>query len=166
MDDSRDERENREQYQISDEWKYLVEDCRAIISQRVKNSRREIILAYAEIGNRIAEDPLYKKYGKGNQKFLSSLFGEMEISESSGYYAIEFYEKFIKKYIIIRITAGSEDVSNALDRSMEENFIDEGENISWHKICNKYLPVPKENEIESPIPQYVECPKCGFRFSL
>ena len=47
MDYSRDEKENREQYQISDEWNYLVEDCRAIISQRVKNSRMEIILAYA-----------------------------------------------------------------------------------------------------------------------
>ena len=52
-------------YQISDEWKYLVEDCKTIISQRIKNSRREVILAYAEIGNRIVEDSLYKKYGKG-----------------------------------------------------------------------------------------------------
>ena len=166
MDYSRDEKENREQYQISDEWNYLVEDCRAIISQRVKNSRMEIILAYAEIGNRIAEDPLYKKYGKGNQKFLSSLFGEMEISESSGYYAIEFYEKFIKKYIIIGITAESEDVSNALERSMQKNFIDEGENISWYKICNKYLPTSKGNKTELPTPQYVECPKCHYKFTI
>ncbi|MBA7580720.1 hypothetical protein ES695_12660 [Candidatus Atribacteria bacterium 1244-E10-H5-B2] len=161
MEDGRDEKENIAQYQISDEWNYLIEDCKAIISQRVKNSRREIILAYAEVGNRIAEDPLYKKYGKGNQKFLSSLFGEMEISESSGYYAIEFYEKFIKKYML-----NSEDVSNALDRSMGENFIDEGENISWHKICNKYLPEPKGNETGLPTPQYVECPKCHYKFTI
>lgn len=147
-----------EDYQISDEWNYLIEDCKAIISQRVKNSRMEIILAYAEIGNRIVEDPLYRKYGKGNQKFLSSLFREMEISESSGYYAIEFYEKYIKKYIV------SDNVSNALERSMQKNFIDEGENVSWHKICNKYLPGPKEDGTESPITQYVKCPFCGREF--
>lgn len=147
-------------YQMSDEWRYLVEDCRAIISQRIKNSRMEIILAYAEIGNRIIEDSLYKKYGKGNRKFLFSLFGEMGISESSGYYAIEFYEKFIKKYINI-----SEDVSNALERSMQKNFIDEGENISWHKICNKYLPGSKEG-IVTQQEYWIKCPNCGHKFTM
>lgn len=149
-------------YQISDEWKYLIEDCRAIISQRIKNSRREIILAYAEVGNRIVEDPLYKKYGKGNRKFLSSLFGEMEISDSSGYYAIGFYEKFIKKYIVPKDV--SKDVSNALDTSMRENFINEGENISWHKICNKYLPTSKVTEHSKEY--WIKCPNCGHKFDM
>ena len=144
-------------YQVSDEWQYLVEDCKAIISQRVKNSRMEIILAYAEVGNRIVEDPLYNKYGKGNQKFLSSLFEEMGISESSGYYAVEFYNKFIKKYIDFG------NVSNALESSMQENFIEEGENISWHKICNKYLPESKEKTETTPY--YIECPKCHYKWT-
>jgi len=142
-------------YQTSEEWEYLIEDCKTIISQRVKNSRMEIILAYAEVGNRIAEDPLYKKYGKGNQRFLSSLFGEMGISESSGYYAVDFYDKFVKKYV------DSGNVSNALDTSMQENFIEEGENISWHKICNKYLSTSKEKTI---LEYWIKCPECGFRF--
>jgi hypothetical protein len=152
-------------YQTSDEWKYLVDDCKTIISQRVKNSRMEIILAYAEIGNRIVEDALYNKYGKGNRKFLSSLFGEMGIGETSGYNAIEFYNKFIKKYInIIGYKIETEHVLNALETSMQKNFIDEGENISWHKICNKYLPETKEYKPETE--SYLECPKCGWRFKL
>lgn len=147
-------------YQMSDEWKYLIEDCRAIISQRIKNSRMEIILAYAEVGNRIVEDSLYKKYGKGNRKFLLSLFEEMGISESSGYYAIDFYVKFIKKYII------SGDVSNALETSMQKNFIDEGENISWHKICNKYLPTSKEGTGIYTRECWIKCPNCGHKFTM
>jgi len=149
--------DNLVNYQVSDEWQYLIEDCKAIISQRVKNSRMEIILAYAEVGNRIVEDPLYNKYGKGNQKFLSSLFEEMGISESSGYYAVEFYNKFIKKYIDFG------NVSNALESSMQENFIEEGENISWHKICNKYLPESKEKTETTPY--YIECPKCHYKWT-
>lgn len=129
----------KEEYQISDEWNYLVEDCKAIMSQRIKNSRMEVILAYAEIGNRIVEDPLYNKYGKGNQKFLFSLCSEIGISGSSGYFALQFYERFIKKYML-----PSGDVYNALYLSMQENFLDEGDNISWFKIVNKYLPRPKE----------------------
>lgn len=139
----------RGQYQMSNEWNYLVEDCKAIISQRIKNSRMEVILAYAEIGNRIVEDPLYKKFGKGNQKFLSPLFKAIGISGSSGYFAIEFYEKFIKKYM-----PDSKDVSNALETSMQENFLDEGDNISWFKIVNKYLSEPKKEIMPLPKGQW------------
>jgi len=129
----------QEKYQISDEWNYLVEDCKAIIIQRIKNSRMEVILAYAEIGNRIVEDSLYNKFGKGNQKFLFSLCKEIGISGSSGYFALQFYERFIKKYML-----DPGDVYNALYTSMQENFLEEGDNISWYKICNKYLPEPEE----------------------
>ena len=82
----------------------------------------------------------------------------MGISTTSGYYAIEFYEKFIKKYI------DSKDVSLALETSMQQNFIEEGENISWHKICNKYLPTSKEYKPE--VESYIECPKCHWRWKL
>lgn len=146
-------------YQINDEWNYLIEDCRAIISQRIKNSRIEIILAYAEIGKRIVEDPLYNKYGKGNQKFLFSLCKEIGISGSSGYFAIQFYERFIKKYIF-----NSGDVYNALYRSIQENFLDERDNISWFKIVNKHLSAPKPEKPEiPPLPTRPKIYYCDYK---
>src|SRR3990167_2956200 len=110
---------------IGQEWYIqMVEDCRAIITERVYNSRIELITGYAEIGERIYNDPNYKKFGKGNQIFLDNLFLNIGISKSVGYRCIQFYEKFLR----------GKDVS-----LVGESFPEEGKKISWNKICSKYL---------------------------
>lgn len=107
----------------------LLEDLNSIIVQRIKNSRIELILAYGEMGERIFNDELYQKYGKGNQGFIRTLAKDSGRSYSTIQRAIQFYEK----YQIVSPTSESWMV------------FEEGENISWHKIKTKYLPsVPKE----------------------
>ncbi len=125
---------------VKQDWyKYLVEDCQAIITQRVKNSRSELITGYGEFGKRVVEDPNYNKHGKGNRGFNKNLFEHIGVGERTGYYAIQFYEKFIHGKF--------DDVSNAL----QSIFPEEGDNLSWYKICNKYLPSPKEEKVAKPI---------------
>ena len=143
-------------YQTSDEWGYLVEDCKDIITQRVKNLRMELIYAYAEIGERIVNDDIYQKYGKGNNEFLSSLFESVEIGKTNGYAAIHFYESYFMGKV--------KDVSTGMETIMSNNFIKEGDNISWNKIKTKYLTTSKEYKPE--VESYIECPKCGWKWTL
>jgi len=103
----------------------MVDDCRAIITERVTNSKIELITGYAEVGERIYNDKNYQKYGKGNQAFIEGLFRDIGIGKSTGYKCLQFYEKFILPH-------GG--VSNGLQS------LPEGKNISWYRICNKYLP--------------------------
>jgi len=158
MDNKENEREERgitENYKISDGWRYLIEDCKAIISQRVKNFRMELIYAYAEIGERIVNDDIYQKYGKGNNEFLSSLFESVEIGKTNGYAAIHFYESYFMGKV--------EDVFTGMETIMSNNFIEEGDNISWNKIKTKYLTTSKEYKPE--VESYIECPKCGWKWT-
>jgi len=129
-----------------EQYNYLVEEARAIISQRVKNSRTELIIGYGELGEVIYNNPLYIKNSKGNREFVKNLFKDIGIGESTGYYAIQFYEKYIhNKYI---------DVSKALESILPE----EGDNLSWNKLITKYLP-SKDKE---PRKKELICPHCGL----
>ena len=112
----------------TDEYNYVVEDCRAVLAQRLKNSRIEIILAYGEVGQRISESEFYQKNAKGNQPIVEQLAKDIGIGYSEACRAIQFYEKF-------KIT--SED-------SLTSETFEEGENISWYKIKDKYLTDGKE----------------------
>jgi len=105
-----------------DQYQSLVEDCRAIITQRVKNSRFEVIAGHTEVGERIINDPLYQKSGKGNRAFLKRLFSDAGLGERTGYYCLEFYEKYIKPTGL--------DVCNALQTVLPQL----GDDISWSAI--------------------------------
>jgi len=121
-----------------EEWyQCLVEECRAIIIQRVKNSRTELIVGYGELGERICTDPNYKKYGKGNQQFVGELFKDVNINKTTGYYAIKFYETYIREKF--------PDVSTAL----ETLFPEEGDNLSWNRIKFKYLSASGKRSAEA-----------------
>src|SRR3990167_6349531 len=130
-------------YKQDDRWQYLVEECHAIVGQRLKNARSEVISGYAELGCRVANDPLYKKYGKGNQGFINDLAIEAKISVSSIYKAVQFYGKYLPKV--------KQEVVCAVAQSL--NW-EEGENISWFKIEHKYLPEPKVKQIPLPKGKY------------
>jgi len=119
-------------YRSSDEYEALVEECQAIITQRVKNFRLEKILMYGQLGERISDDSLFKKYGKGNLAFLQGVSEDVGISYSDICRAIQFYEKF-------------EIVSP--DSENWKKF-KEGENISWNKIKIYYLPSGEKKECQ------------------
>ena len=110
------------------EWFYrAIEDGHAIIVEAVFTSRWALIEGYHMLGERIALDENFQKYGKGNQIICKELANGIGISERILYYAVQFYEKY-----------------PSLDN------VPEGKNISWHKIVNKYLPAPKPR-IESTV---------------
>ena len=73
---------------------------------------------------------------------LAEISNETKISERNLYRA----KQFIIKYPDI-------------------NMLPEGKNTSWHQICNKYLPVPKElkrpDELVEHIHEFVFMCKCG-----
>ena len=115
-------------YRNTEPYQALVEECQAILVQRIKNSREEVILAYGQIGERIYCDPLYEKYEKGNQEFVKNLAEDIGISYSEAQRAIQFYRKFGI------VSPDSENWSK----------FKEGENISWNKIKQLYLPSGKE----------------------
>ena len=156
MDDSRDEKEERgiteANSKISDieveEWyQNLVDDCRTIIVERGFRARMEVIEGYHELGERIETDVNLKKWSNKRGEAIRQLAHDIKLSKESLYSAIQFYNKW-------------PELGNAL-----QSFT-EGKEISWFKIVNKYLPETKENETELPTPQYVECPKCHYKFTI
>lgn len=108
-----------------DWYENLVSDCHAIITERVTNSKVELLTGYAEVGERIFNDENYQKSAHGNQEFVDRLFRDIGIGKSTGYKCLQFYEKFIQSY-----------------KKIEEGIahLPEGKNISWTRIVNKYLP--------------------------
>ena len=126
-------KENKQLIKTEDNDQYwaIIEDCRAIITERIWRSRLEVILAHGEIGQRICNDQLYKKYGKGNQVFTKRLSNDIGISYSDACRSIQFYEKF--KIV-------------SLDGEPWNEF-KEGKSITWDKIKKFYLPkVPTQKE--------------------
>ena len=99
----------------------LVEDCKAIITETVFNSRWALIEGYHQLGERILEDSDKEPITKLLQRVAVS----MDKSERTLWYAVQFAEKY-----------------------KNLNKLPDGKNISWHKICNDLLPEPKKNKIE------------------
>ena len=102
----------------------LVSDCKDIITERIWASRTEIIIAHGEIGKRILEDSLYKKYSAQNKEFCEKLAKSIGISYSEVCRSIQFYQKF------------------KLDSPTGESWdkFKEDKAISWNTIKQKYLP--------------------------
>jgi len=110
------------------EWyQNLVDDCQTIIIERGLRARMEVIEGYHELGKRIQTDVNFKKYAKGRGETVNNLAKDIGISGTTLYCAMQFYEKY-------------PDVSKAL------GTFEEGKNISWFKIVNKYLTEPKKNK--------------------
>ena len=133
----------------------LVEECRAIIIERGFRARTEIIIAKSEIGQRISEDSLYKKHGKGNRIFLLRLAVDIGISYSELNRCIQLYEKF---------GVFSHSLSSPWDTFKE------GKAISWWKIVHKYLPTAAEEkptcEHELIIETIAKCKRCGVKLRV
>lgn len=122
----------------SDNYGYLVDDCKSIRQQGFYAANIKRIETYAEIGERIVGDPLYQKHGKGNGEFMERLFSDIGIHKTSGYNAIQFYEQFIQGKFE-SVSAGVESLILTTK---------EGHEISWHIVKAKYLPKPKTEEPE------------------
>ena len=101
----------------------LVDDCQAILTESLFNSRWELLAGYHAVGRRIVEDEQYQKHAKGNQVACKTLANNLSISERTLYYAIKFYELF-----------------PVLER------LPGGKSASWNKVITEYLTDGKEKE--------------------
>jgi N6-adenosine-specific RNA methylase IME4 len=130
--------QNEEWYQL------LVEECRAILTERGYNSNLESVTCKGEVGERICEDSNYKKFGKGNGKFNQRLFDDIHIGTTNGYYCIEFYERVLKE----PIKSGKyEDVSTAVKTIYPKN-------LRWTAIRGELPPPTPPKSVELPEGKY------------
>jgi len=105
-----------------DQYKLLVTDCKAIITEAIFNSRWALVEGYHQLGERIVNDTLYRRSEKNKAgAILSDLIKDIGVSQATLYRAIAFYNKY---------------------PSLED--VPEGKNISWNKIITKYLTDSKE----------------------
>ena len=109
--------------ETQDWYQSLVDDCKAIITEAVFNSRWALVEGYHMLGARIVTDKDYQRHVTGNGANLQDLANSIRISPRSLYYAIQFYEKY-----------------PSLDT------VPEGKNISWNKLLTKYLPDQRNSE--------------------
>lgn len=119
------------------EWyEALVEECQAIITEAIWNSRLFKIKGFHELGKTLVENVNFVAHAKGNKSLVQDLARNIGVGERNIYNAINCYKKY-----------------------PDLNMLPEGKNISWNKIVTKYLPSAKKEEKP---PKIIICPQCGY----
>lgn len=94
-------------------YEQLVEDCKAILIETEFTARWALVEGYWRLGERMRQD--------GTKRSITKLVQDLGVvlhkSESTLWYAVQFYDKY-----------------PALDK------VPEGKAISWNKLVTKYLP--------------------------
>ncbi len=118
-------------------YKMLIEDCNAIIVESSYVARWTLIEGYHALGERITQDK------NKDPNIVTRVASSLDKSTRTIQRAVQFYNMF---------------------PTLNTYTFPEGKNVSWHSICNKYLPISKETE-KKPIinnEQKKKCPKCGY----
>lgn len=128
----------------------LVEECKAIITETLYRSRQELIEGKHALGERICNDPHFKKLQGNKSAVLQQIFKDIGVGNSEGYRCVQFYEKF-------------PDLSRGSEKFVEQK------NISWEKIKKNYLPEDKEKPQKQCFHKdtytIVVCRDCGHKTS-
>lgn len=107
----------------TDFYQSLLDDCKAVITEKMFNSRVEIIEGKWELGKRINEEneqmERVKIYGK---RIIETLAEDLNVSTSNLWTCMQFYNRFPEKTF-----------SKVLEN------LPEGKDISWYLIMTKYL---------------------------
>ena len=111
----------------ADELQSLIDDIKSTITETKFVARWVLVEGYHKIGERL-------QGVKTNKEILSRVTLSTGIHERNLYRAIQFYDMY-----------------------PDLNKLPEGKDTSWHKICNEYLPAPKDKEE----PVMCVCPDCG-----
>ncbi len=109
---------------INEEWySSLINDCKAIITERSYQSRMAIIEGKWELGERISKEndnfERSKVYGK---HIVETLAKDLGISESGLWFCVQFYQEF-----------KGDSFPNVLEKQTW------GKDVSWYKITQEYL---------------------------
>lgn len=115
---------------MNEEWyNAIVEDCKAIITEKFYAYNMELIELKHLIGERICTDKNFKKLAGSRNATLKKIFEDIGIGKSDGYACVAFYEKYPK-------------LSTIVESSKEQK------RLSWNLIKTNYLPVKKESKKE------------------
>lgn len=107
----------------------LIEECQAIITEKVFNSRVEILEGKFLLGKRILEErENLKRFGYGKE-VIETIATHLKMSGSELYHCLKFAEKFKG------------------DFNLAISQLPCGKNISWFKVCQKMLFTPKDKTI-------------------
>ena len=112
----------------ADELQSLIDDIKSTITETKFIARWVLVEGYHKIGERL-------QGVKNKRGIIVTVTKETGIKERNLYRAIQFYDMYPN-----------------LD------LLPEGKDTSWHRICNEYLPIPKDKE---PEPDMCVCPDCG-----
>ena len=130
-------------FQNQDWYIALMEDCQAIITESVFNSRWSLIEGYHNLGFRLLED--YEHFNRQKiygEEIVSHVAKSLGKSKRTIYNAVRFARTF-----------------------PQLNDLPGGKNITWARICNDYLPKKKEKkECQHPEERrsyFYQCLACG-----
>jgi len=118
----------------------MIEDCQAILVEKIHESRMILIEAYYELGRRIIDE---QSNFEAVQLSGESLTAQVARDIGKSQRTVERAIQLVKKYPDLRL-------------------LPEGKNISWTKLVNHYLPVHKEPSVTPD--DLIRCPSCGFKF--
>jgi len=97
----------------------MVEDLRAIVVETETRARLSLVEGYHELGKQIID------YGLDKPEYLSQVSQDIKKSKRSVYRVLQFVRMY-----------------------PDLEMLPEGKDVSWHKICNKYLIGKSEDEPE------------------
>jgi hypothetical protein len=83
-------------YTSTDTWNALIEESRALIIETKFSAQMTIVEGKHKLGELVATNDLYKRYGKGNQDFVGEVANAIGIGKTELYYCVRFYLKFPK----------------------------------------------------------------------
>lgn len=115
----------------------LIDECKDIIVECEFTARWSLVEGYHAVGKRILQDESnFTKGGYTIDGMLSQVSTSLDKSERTIRRAIQFARKF-----------------------PDLNALPEGKDVSWHKVCNLYLPQPSESPTGKE--DYLLCKSCG-----
>ena len=111
----------------TEEYTEFIEELKATVIEGVKTYRETLIALYHEIGGLLS---------RHTQTSIQTISKDSGLDERMLQRCLQFYKQFPE-----------------INKVYE---LEEGQNISWHKIVNKYLPKHKKDAED-----FIVCPTCG-----
>ncbi len=118
--------------EVSDEeqLELLIEETRAIFSETVFSSRMTSVEGKHQVGQTIAENPLYKKWGKQSGELIKRIATALERSEADIYLCVQFYQKYPDVSTVVESLKGKK---NDLTWAAVRRLLSGKEEIGEHK---------------------------------